>query len=340
MAQHPSMNEAGLHIISASDLLKDDPYVKKCLLAACQENGFFYLDYRSTALEKLTELYGVAKDFFELSLEEKLKYDVEGQGPEKYDGYKIAGRSTGPLVGKRDGFEAFTIPNNSLFSIVPGMALRGPSSIQKHRTTIKQSVELMDDLSIRILKLLSSALCLPPDRSIESCHRRGQPSTSALSLLRYLPDTPGSDKAGHMAHTDIGTLAIVLSMVPGLQVQLPGDSEWRYIAPKPGHAIINVGDCLTFLSNGRLPSILHRVVPAPGTEEMKYSLGYFLRPEFEAILTDREGKVWRSHDWHCNKFKVFRASLNEQKAGSYLTGKTGYLGLADPDVGAKAVDAI
>ena len=81
------MNEAGLHIISASDLLKDDPYVKECLLAACQENGFFYLDYRSTALENLTELYGVAKDFFELSLEEKLKYDVEGQGPEKYDGY-------------------------------------------------------------------------------------------------------------------------------------------------------------------------------------------------------------------------------------------------------------
>lgn len=86
MAQNRSMKEADLHVISASDILKDDSPVKTDLLTACQENGFFYLDYRSTALEKLTDLYGVAKDFFELSLEEKLEYDVEGQGPEKYDG--------------------------------------------------------------------------------------------------------------------------------------------------------------------------------------------------------------------------------------------------------------
>lgn len=208
------------------------------------------------------------------------------------------------------------------------MTFRGPVSIQNDRATIQECVKLMNDVSIRILKLLSSALGLPPDQSFESSHRPGQPSTSALSLLRYLPNTPRTDKAGHMAHTDIGTLAIVLSTVPGLQVQLPGESQWRHVAPKAGHAIVNVGDCLTFLSHGRLPSILHRVVPATWTEEIKYSVGYFLRPEFEAVLRDREGKVWRSRDWHCNKFKVFRASLDEQKESSYLTGKMGYLGLA------------
>ena len=212
------------------------------------------------------------------------------------------------------------------------MTFRGSVSIQRDRATIQECVELMNDVSIRILKNLSSALGLPPDQSFESCHRPRQASTSALSLLRYLPNTPGTDKAGHMAHTDIGTLAVVLSMVPGLQVQLPGEWEWRYVVPKAGHAIVNVGDCLTFLSHGRLPSILHRVIPAPWTEEIKYSVGYFLRPEFGAVLTDREGKVWKSHDWHCNKFRVFRASLDEQKESSYLTGKMGYLGLATQDV--------
>lgn len=220
------------------------------------------------------------------------------------------------------------------------MAFRGPLSIQRNRTTIQQCVKLMNDLSLRILHSLSSALSLPPDQSIDLCHRSSQPSASALSLLRYLPVTQDSEKAGHMAHTDAGTLAIVLSTVPGLQVQLPGDSDWRFVVPKPGHAIVNVGDCLTFLSNGSLPSILHRVVPAAGTEEIKYSLGYFLRPEFEAVVTDREGKVWSGYDWHCNKFKVFRASLDEQKAGSYLTGKVGYLGLAEPDVRSEVADAI
>lgn len=217
------------------------------------------------------------------------------------------------------------------------MKFSGPLSIQRDRCEIQQCVRSMNDVSVQIIKLLSSALSLPSDQSFQAFHRSDQPSTSATSLLRYLPDTPNTDKVGHIAHTDIGTLAIVFSEVPGLQVQLPGHSEWRFVVPRPGHAIVNVGDCLTFLSNGCLPSILHRVVPAPGNTEVKYSVGYFLRPEFEAVLTDREGRVWKSRDWHCNKFKVFRASLDEQKKGSYLTGKSGYLGLVDTEADIRAV---
>lgn len=80
------MKEASLHVVTASKLLDDDPSVKESLLAACRETGFFYLDYRCTKLERITQLYNVAKDFFELPLEEKERYDVEKQGPEKYDG--------------------------------------------------------------------------------------------------------------------------------------------------------------------------------------------------------------------------------------------------------------
>ena len=190
-----------------------------------------------------------------------------------------------------------------------------------------------------ILKALSSALHLPAHQALELSHRGDKPSTSALSLLHYLPDSLEADKAGHMAHTDIGTLAVVFSEVPGLQVQHPGQAEWHYILPRRGHAIVNVGDCLTFLTHGRLPSILHRVIPVPETSGIKISLGYFLRPEFDAVLTDREGRVWKSHDWHCNKFKVFRATLEEQKEGSYLTGKAGYLGLVEHEVRPNAIAA-
>jgi len=219
------------------------------------------------------------------------------------------------------------------------MAFRGPPCVQRERATIQRCVTHMNSLSLKILKILSSALHLPAQQALELSHRGDKPSTSALSLLRYLPDSPATDKAGHMAHTDIGTLAIVFSEVPGLQVQLPGRAEWQFLPPQRGHAIVNVGDCLTFLTYGRLPSILHRVIPVPETSGIKLSLGYFLRPEFEATFTDREGRVWKSHDWHCNKFKVFRASLEEQKEGSYLTGKAGYLGLVKQEVRPDAIAA-
>lgn len=219
------------------------------------------------------------------------------------------------------------------------MALRGPPCIQRDQAIIQRCVTHMNNLSIQILNLLSTALLLPAHQALGLSHRPDKPSTSALSLLRYVPDSPEADKAGHMAHTDIGTLAVVFTEVPGLQVQLPGQKKWRSIPPRSGHAIINVGDCLTFLTHNQLPSILHRVIPVPEASGIKYSLGYFLRPEFEAKLTDREGRVWKSHDWHCNKFKVFRANLEEQKEGSYLTGKAGYLGLVEQEVSPEAVTA-
>ena len=78
--------EPPLRTISASKLWNRDPSIEDELLSAAEELGFFYLDYRGTILEEVGDLYRVAQDFFRLSLSEKLEYDVETQGPEKYNG--------------------------------------------------------------------------------------------------------------------------------------------------------------------------------------------------------------------------------------------------------------
>jgi len=78
--------DVSLRTISASKILNSNPSVQDELLSAAQEQGFFYLDYRGTILDEVIELYGVAQDFFDLSLSEKLEYDVETQGLEKYNG--------------------------------------------------------------------------------------------------------------------------------------------------------------------------------------------------------------------------------------------------------------
>lgn len=80
------MEEARLPVISLSRLFDGDLSIIDSLLSACQEYGFFYLNYQGTKLARSKNLYFVAEDFFDLSLEEKMKYDVEARGPEKYDG--------------------------------------------------------------------------------------------------------------------------------------------------------------------------------------------------------------------------------------------------------------
>lgn len=87
MATQDLTEDVVLRTISAFEVLDGNPLVKDDLLSACQEQGFFYLDCRGTVLEEVSELYRVAQAFFDLSLDEKLEYDVETQGPEKYNGW-------------------------------------------------------------------------------------------------------------------------------------------------------------------------------------------------------------------------------------------------------------
>lgn len=87
MARQDVTKDVGLRTISASKVLDSDPLIKDDLLSACREQGFFYLDYRGTMLEEVSELYRVAQAFFNRPLDEKLEYDVETQGPEKYNGF-------------------------------------------------------------------------------------------------------------------------------------------------------------------------------------------------------------------------------------------------------------
>lgn len=140
------------------------------------------------------------------------------------------------------------------------------------------------------------------------------------------------DKIGQIAHTDAGSLSIVFTEVAGLQVLKPNDDQWYYIAPKPGHAVVNVGDALRFISGGILESSLHRIIPHK--DEMrrhKYSIVYLLRPEMNAEFIDAEGVAWKGLEWTNKKHAVFRASADEQAKGTFLTGRDGYVGYWDPE---------
>jgi isopenicillin N synthase-like dioxygenase len=164
---------------------------------------------------------------------------------------------------------------------------------------------------------------------LKDCHRKCELSTTGLGLLKYLPYGSIDANIGHITHNDLGTLAIVFFNKGGLQVFMPGLEDWRYIAPKPGNAIVNVGDSLTALSKGALRSCLHRVVPPPDAwDQTKFSLVYLMRPEYDTVFTTSDGKKWRSLDWHNRKFTVLRATDLVQSQDSDLTGCHGFIGLA------------
>ncbi len=114
----------------------------------------------------------------------------------------------------------------------------------------------------KILSLLATCLDLPTD--FFNARHRGENIT-----LRYLHYPAGLAARSHAqlgagAHTDYGSITLLLQDdVGGLEVRSV-DGQWRTAIPVPDTIVINAGDLMERWTNGRFRSTLHRVRPVRG----------------------------------------------------------------------------
>ena len=86
--------------------------------------------------------------------------------------------------------------------------------------------------------------------------------------INYYPICPNPElTVGVGRHSDVSTLTVLLQDdIGGLYVRdLHDDDSWIHVPPVKGSIVINVGDALQIMSNGRYKSVEHRVV-ANGTK--------------------------------------------------------------------------
>lgn len=88
----------------------------------------------------------------------------------------------------------------------------------------------------------------------------------------------------------MGSLTFLFTRQAGLQIQCvekgeaKGDWEWVR-PPRAGHAIVNVGDSLSLLTNGVLRSCVHRVGQIPNRAmPTRYSFAYMVRPADQTVM--------------------------------------------------------
>jgi len=104
--------------------------------------------------------------------------------------------------------------------------------------------------------------------------------------IRYPPmeQAPGSQHVWAGAHADINLItALPRATARGLQVQI-GDT-WVDAIPPEGNVIINTGLMLERLTNGRVPSGMHRVVADPAQPGQRLSVVQFCHPAPWHMLT-------------------------------------------------------
>jgi isopenicillin N synthase-like dioxygenase len=143
---------------------------------------------------------------------------------------------------------------------------------------------------------------------------------SILRAIHYPPITsdPG-DAVRSAEHEDINLITLLMgASADGLQIKSK-KGEWVPVTALPEHIVVNVGDMLQRLSNGKLRSTTHRVVNPPKEKwnESRFSIPFFLHPISEMDLSCLDGCI---SDENPKQFE-------DMTAGKYLDERLAEIGL-------------
>jgi isopenicillin N synthase-like dioxygenase len=207
--------------------------------------------------------------------------------------YKGMGKSFVDQEGTPDINEFYNISKDDMLS-QNGVCLAHPPIMQVNRALFASFLCECHQLTQTILSILSENFSETPARdsapgSLPNLHRLGARSGDQISLIKYpvFDSMPSTQPLA--SHTDYGSLTILFTSAPGLQVQTSDDKgkvEWINVDPKDGCAIVNCGDALSIFRAAKIRSNLHRVQShvARGSTVPRYSVGYFCRPEDEVYM--------------------------------------------------------
>jgi isopenicillin N synthase-like dioxygenase len=257
----------------------------KQLEHAVHHVGFFYVKNYGLTDEQVSQQFTLAKNFFELPVSEKEKYEVNYAAAD-YNGWRRAGRYQ--HEGIKDNIEMY---NFAKFTRDFEGKYDHPDLLKAHLDDIAYFQRaLHSNVVIPLLRLFAVVLQLPDEDYLVKQHTFERKSEDHFRYMLYYPRTEeewaGADHGKKGGHTDLGTVTLLFRQpVAGLQI-LGDDGNWTWVKAQPGTITVNLADTISHLTGGWLKSSVHRVV-APPEDQREYKrtgLLYFARPHNDTVL--------------------------------------------------------
>ena len=307
--------------VDLRDFLSDDPVRKQKFVneigKAYEEIGFVALKGHFLDQTLVDSLYQEVKDFFNLPLETKTKYEIPGIGGQR--GYvsfgkeSAKGRNTGDL---KEFWHVGQFVEND-----PKLEAEYPANVSvaelpKFDQVTKETYQMLEKTGVYVLRALALYLGLDEfyfDKFVKN-------GNSILRPIHYPPiQEEPKDAVRAAAHGDINLITLLMgAQGKGLQVQ-NHDGEWIDAIAADDELVINVGDMLSRHTNNKLKSTIHQVVNPPrelwGTS--RFSVPFFMHPISEMPLNCLDNCVDE------NNPKQFE----DITAGEFLTERLIELGL-------------
>ncbi|KAJ3694175.1 hypothetical protein LUZ60_009655 [Juncus effusus] len=313
---HPLADPTGPDSVPLIDL-HDSNLIEK-VGRACQEWGIFQITGHGMTHNFLNRLESETFRLFELPIEQKLK---AAKSVGDVSGYGLVPIS--PFFSKFMWSEGFTIAE----SPVRHAQKLWPDDCGSFCDIMEEYKKKMEQLSTRLFNTMLLSLGLS---QVETSQLNLFGETRAMSTSMHLnsyPPCPNPDRAlGLAAHTDSGLLTLLYQNgISGLQVlRLKDDfgpTRWVNVPAMPNSLVVNIGDLMHILLNGRFRSVVHRAMV--NQVHHRISVGYFCGPHadvrvvpLDRLVDSEKGPVYRAVTWpeyQKLRGKFFDKALDELK---------------------------
>ncbi|XP_057499084.1 1-aminocyclopropane-1-carboxylate oxidase-like [Actinidia eriantha] len=233
---------------------------------ACENWGFFELMNHGISHELMDTVEMLTKGHYKKCMEQRFKEMVANKGLE-------AVQSEINDLDWESTFFLRHLPVSNIFEI--------PDLEEDYRKTMKEFAEKLEKLAEQLLDLLCENLEIEKGYLKKAFYGSKGP-TFGTKVSNYPPCPCPELIKGLRAHTDAGGLILLFQddKVSGLQLLKGG--EWVDVPPMKHSIVINLGDQLEVITNGKYKSVMHRVIAQPDGNRM--SIASFYNPGSDAVI--------------------------------------------------------
>ncbi|CAA2969653.1 1-aminocyclopropane-1-carboxylate oxidase 5-like [Olea europaea subsp. europaea] len=237
----------------------------------CEEWGFFQLVNHGIPEELLERVKKVAAECYKLEREENFK----NSKPVKL---------LNELVEKKSEDKLENLDWEDVFLLSDENENEWPTKTPRFQETMKEYRYELKKLAIKVMEVMDENLGLPKGY-IKKAFNGAEEEENAVfgtKVSHYPPCSHPEKLTGLRAHTDAGGVILLFQddEVKGLQILK--DGEWISVQPMKNAIVINTGDQIEVLSNGKYKSVWHRVFAS--TDGNRRSIASFYNPSLKATI--------------------------------------------------------
>lgn len=276
-------------VIDIAPLFSDDEAAKRKVAAemadAAGNVGFLYVTGHNIPREAIATLEARAAEFFARPLDEKMKLYIgksrahRGYVPTGEEGFYDG--SDPAKIDKKEAFDlSIELPDDDPDHVL-GYRMLGPNQWPDDLPEMRRDVYAYYEAAMALGHKLFEGFALALGLAGNHFEPWLTKPPSQLRLVHY-PADPARAIAewGIGAHTDYECFTILHVTAPGLQV-MNASGDWIDAPPVEGAFVINIGDMLEAMTNGRFIATPHRVRNVPNE---RFSFPLFCSLDYDTMI--------------------------------------------------------